>query len=70
MLNRYRATPSLVLCVAALAIRAEAATPKIFSTVVNSSINQRLKSCPVIVIPPASPDRGRRHFPRRREFVQ
>jgi hypothetical protein len=40
MLNPLRTISFLVLCFIALAIRAEAATPKIFSTVVNSAQNR------------------------------
>src|SRR6516162_2080497 len=40
LIQQHRAITFLIFCIAALAIRAEAATPKIFSTVVNSSNNQ------------------------------
>jgi hypothetical protein len=40
MLKQHRAMPFLALCLATFAIRAEAATPKIFSAAVNSSQSQ------------------------------
>jgi hypothetical protein len=40
MLKHHRTISFLVPCLAALAIRAEAATPKIFSTLMNSAQNR------------------------------